>query len=183
MGPETGMTGTRRKRPLRPVVRAAGWAIALYACWMGMQAVHEAGHVLHAAASGGRVARVELPPLGFSRTDLSINPRPAFVAWGGAVWGVLLPLAVWGLCRVLCRRRGRSVARGLQFFAGFCLVANGAYLGVGWVDRVGDAGDLLRRGTPVWVLVAYSLVAVSGGLLLWHRLDAARGSGGAGGKE
>jgi hypothetical protein len=58
----------------------------------------------------------------------------------------------------------------LQLFAGFCLIANGVYLGVGWIDNAGDAGDLLRRGTPVWVLVGFGLLASGGGLYLWHRL-------------
>ena len=48
--------------------------------WLGMQAVHELGHVLGALASGGRVARVVLHPLTISRTDLVANPRPALVA-------------------------------------------------------------------------------------------------------
>ena len=34
--------------------------------WLGMQAVHEAGHVLHAWWSGGRVERLVLHPLTLS---------------------------------------------------------------------------------------------------------------------
>lgn len=62
-------------------------------------------------------------------------------------------------------------ARGwVQFWAGFCLIANGAYLGVGWTMRAGDAGDLLRHGTPVGVMVLFGAVAFSAGLALWHLL-------------
>ena len=57
-----------------------------------MMAVHEFGHVLHAWASGGVVAQVSLPLLSFSKTDLSQNPHPLFVAWGGAIWGCIIPL-------------------------------------------------------------------------------------------
>jgi hypothetical protein len=142
------------------------FAAALYPCWLGMMAVHEAGHVLHAWASGGVVAAVRVPPAGFSITELSSNPRPRFVAWGGPVWGSILPLAAWAVWRA-ARWRG---VRGAQFFAGFCLVANGAYLGVGAFTRAGDAGDLLKRGTPASVLVVVGGVAVSAGLYLWHRL-------------
>ena len=158
------------------IARWGLWATApvgLYASWLAMEAVHEAGHVLHAALSGGRVAHVELPWLGFSRTDLAVNPSPRFVAWGGPVWGAAAPLLVWLLWAAAFRRRGRweqISGRALQFFAGFCLVANGAYLGVGWMDRAGDAGDLIRRGTPVGVLILFGAVATGAGLWLWHRL-------------
>ena len=151
---------------MRRVARVLLWLTAAYASWLAMMAVHEAGHVLHAWATGGRVVRVELPLLGFSGTDVSPNPRPAVVAWGGAAWGCLLPLAAWAVCPRKARRAGITS----QLFAGFCLIANGVYLGVGWIDRVGDAGDLLRHGTPVWVLMAFGLIASGGGLYLWHRI-------------
>src|SRR4051794_16539235 len=153
----------------RWLFRPAALLAFAYACWLGMEAIHEAGHALHAAVSGGRVVRVDLPLAGFSRTDVSPNPHPAFVAWGGPLWGAALPLAAWAAAAALVPHGGR-VRRGVQFFAGFCLIANGAYLGAGWVDRVGDAGDLMRHGTPAWVLVAYGVVATGAGLFLWHRL-------------
>jgi len=148
-----------------------------YACWLGMEAAHEAGHALHAVVSGGRVARVDLPAAGFSRTDVSPNPHPAFVAWGGPVWGTALPAGAWAACAACARRGGRAarvIRQGAQVFAGFCLIANGAYLGVGWVDRVGDAGDLLRYGVPIWALAAYGIIATGAGLLLWHLLGTGR---------
>src|SRR6266852_2985807 len=92
--------------------------------WLGMQAVHEFGHVLGARLTGGRVAQVVLHPLTISRTDLSHNPRPLLVVWAGPAFGVLLPLALWGVAAGL-RLPGAFV---LRFFAGFCLLANGAYI-------------------------------------------------------
>jgi hypothetical protein len=151
---------------MKPVARVLLWLMAAYVAWLAMMAVHEAGHVLHAWVTGGRVVHVELPLLGFSRTDVSPNPRPAAVAWGGPLWGCLLPLAAW----TVCPRKAPRARATLQLFAGFCLIANGVYLGIGWIDRVGDAGDLLRRGTPVWVLVAFGLIASAAGLYLWHRI-------------
>lgn len=95
--------------------------------WLAMQVVHEFGHVIHAWASGGAVVRVYLHPLDISRTDLARNPHPLFVAWGGAIWGCVLPLGLFGLVRW----RWPAQAYLPAFFAGFCLIANGAYLAAG----------------------------------------------------
>src|SRR4051812_19626552 len=111
-------------------------------CWLGMMAVHESGHVLALWLTGGRAARVVLHPLTISRTDPAVNPRPLVVAWAGPVWGALAPLGVWLAVRA-ARLPGVYLWR---FFAGFCLIANGAYLGVGSFGRVGDAKDLLNHG-------------------------------------
>src|SRR2546423_121801 len=92
----------------------------LAASWLVMQALHELGHVLGAWASGGRVARVGPPPLAILRPDLAHNPPPLVVVWAGPVLGVLLPLLLWAGGR---RLPGAFV---LRFFAGFCLIANGA---------------------------------------------------------
>jgi hypothetical protein len=59
--------------------------------WLGMQVVHEAGHVLVAWAGGETVYRVVLHPLAISRTDTSHDRHPLLVVWGGPVLGVLLP--------------------------------------------------------------------------------------------
>lgn len=58
----------------------------------------------------------------------------------------------------------------LRFFAGFCLVANGAYLGAAFWMPVGDGFDLLRHGVPVWQPVLFGIIGVSLGLSLWHGL-------------
>ena len=134
--------------------------------WLAMMIVHEAGHVLHASLSGGTVERVALHPLEISRTDVFPNPHPHFVAWGGAVWGCVLPVAAW----LVAQRAALRTAPLLRFFAGFCLIANGAYLGAGVMWPVGDAADLLRSGTPRWLLGLYGAIAISLGLWIWHGL-------------
>lgn len=134
--------------------------------WLGMQAVHELGHVVAAWATGGSVTRVVLHPLAISRTDVAPNPAPLAVAWGGPIVGAAVPLLIMVIVR---RVRGNSPVRDCaEFFAGFCLIANGAYIGIGSIDGVGDAGDLLRHGAAVWELVVFGALSSIGGLLVWH---------------
>jgi hypothetical protein len=147
----------------------------LLGSWLGMQAVHEFGHVVGAWLTGGRVARVVLNPLTISRTDLAKNPHPLPVVWAGPLLGVGIPLVAWAAAGLL-HAPGWYV---LRFFAGFCLVANGGYLAAGSIDRVGDCGDLLRYGTPVWLLWLFGAVTVPAGIALWHRLGEHFGLGAA----
>ncbi len=116
--------------------------------WLGMQAVHESGHVLGAWLTGGRVARVILHPLTISRTNLAHNPNPLFVVWAGPIVGVVVPFSIWA-CAAAARLPGAFV---LRFFLGFCLLMNGIYIGVGSLDRVGDCGEMLRHGSEPWQL-------------------------------
>ncbi|HEX8200003.1 MAG TPA: hypothetical protein VF590_05915 [Isosphaeraceae bacterium] len=146
--------------------------------WLGMQAVHELGHVLMARAGGERVERVVLHPLAISRTDTTHAAHPLLVVWGGPVVGVLVPLVALGVAGGA--RLGWSYL--LRFFAGFCLIANGVYLGAGSFDGVGDAGDLLRFGAPRWSLILFGLASTPGGLALWHGLGPYFGLGPARGK-
>ena len=57
----------------------------------------------------------------------------------------------------------------LRFFAGFCLLANGLYIGIGSFDRIGDCGEMLRHGSELWQLWLFGAVTVPAGLCLWHR--------------
>jgi len=136
----------------------------LLASWLGMQAVRELGHVVGAMLTGGTVERVVLHPLTISRTDLAANPRPLLVVWAGPIIGVTLPLILWGAAATL----GVAEAFLLRFFAGFCLVANGLYIGAGSYDRVGDCGEMLRHGSPIWSLWLFGLLTVPAGFALWH---------------
>jgi hypothetical protein len=145
--------------------------------WLGMQAVHELGHVLGARLTGGRVERVVLHPLTISRTDLADNPRPLAVVWAGPILGITIPVVLWGMSAWF----GLPGAFILRFFAGFCLLANGLYIGVGSFDRIGDCGEMLRHGSEPWQLWLFGAATAPAGLLLWHRQGPCFGLGPASG--
>jgi hypothetical protein len=144
-------------------------AFSITASWLAMAALHEFGHVLNAWISGGHVTHVELPPRGLGHTQVSPNPHPQFVAWGGALWGSLL-----GSSSLIFFRRGELPRWSARFFAGVCLIANGFYLGlgafVGDPNGADDAHELLRHGALTWQLVLFGLAASGAGLALWHNL-------------
>lgn len=148
-------------------------ASTLLGSWLAMQAVHEAGHVLAALSTGGRIERVVLHPLVISRTDLAENPRPLVTVWAGPIVGIALPLLAWFAGRAM-RWSGAFL---LRFFAGFCLVANGLYIGVGSFWSIGDAGEMLRHGSPAWTLWLFGAAAASIGVWLWHGQGAHFGLG------
>jgi hypothetical protein len=135
----------------------------LLVCWFGMLAVHELGHVLAAWCSGAAVLRVVLLPI--SRTDLSNVEYPLSVYGAGAVIGTLLPVLLWWF--VHCVRW--KTAYLLRFFAGFCLVANGAYIGYDFsATGPTDAGLLIEYGLYRSFLILFGVLCVSCGLFLWH---------------
>jgi hypothetical protein len=145
-------------------------ASVLVISWLGMMAVHELGHVIGAVATHGHVTNVVLHPMAISRTDVQPNPNPAVVVWLGPIIGCLLPIGLL----LLIPFRMKILRHSATFFAGFCLVGNGAYIAVGSFDRVGDCGEMLRTGTPVWVMIAFGFVTIPAGLTLWHRLGSVR---------
>ena len=134
--------------------------------WLGMMIVHEAGHATVALITGGHVRRVVLPVVGFSRTDVFPNPRPLAVVWGGPVLGEILPLIAFSLAALL----RWPPAFLLRFFAGFCFVANGAYIGAASFHQEGDAYPMLLFGSRPWQLWIFGMISVVIGLWLWNGL-------------
>jgi hypothetical protein len=168
-------------RPLRLLLAA----MVIYASWLTMMAVHESGHALAAILSGGHVQRVVLPLLGFSRTDVDPNPSPRLEIWAGPVWGMVVPLCLWLGAGQFWRKARSATGDGsigphsgpyecghvaLSFFVGLCLIANGAYLAFGWTMTAGDAAELVKRGTPIWLLIAVGLPSLLGGFYIWHTI-------------
>jgi hypothetical protein len=155
-----------------PTFRAAAFIIAaLLLAWLLLQAVHELGHVLGAWLTRGTVVRVVLDPLTISRTDVDPNPQPLIVAWAGPIFGVLAPQVIWAAAA-----RWRLVWL-TRFFAGACLIANGLYLGVGSFAGIGDAGDIIKHGSPIWSLWLFGLATAPAGLWLWNGLGPKFGLG------
>jgi hypothetical protein len=70
----------------------------------------------------------------------------------------------------------------LRFFAGFCLIANGAYIAAGSFERVGDCGEMLRHGSPMWQLWLFGAITIPAGFWLWHRQGTGFGFGSANGE-
>jgi len=138
--------------------------------WLGMMVIHELGHVIGALLTGGNVQSVVLHPFRISRTDVSPNPRPLIVVWSGPVLGCLLPV----LMSRFVPRRNTLVRGAAVFFAGFCLVGNGAYIGLGAFNAVGDCRVMLQYGSPFWLLVSFGSVMILAGLIVWHRLGSVR---------
>lgn len=136
-------------------------------CWIAMMSIHELGHVIGAVVSGGKVQCVVLHPLSISRTDVAPNPHPGVVVWSGPILGCVLPLLLWTF---FFQKRQTVVATIVRFYCGFCLIANGAYIGVGSFDQVGDCKQMLQSGSPPWTLILFGLVTVPCGFAIWHRL-------------
>jgi len=148
-------------------------------CWLAMQVVHEAGHVTVALLTHAEVIKVGLHPLVMSHTDVGENPHPLAVVWGGPALGSALPLLVF-LVLAVVRAPGVYMYR---FFAGFCLIANGVYIGVGrFIADGADPWMMTENGSPRWVLVMFGLITFPLGLYLWHRQGKHFGLGEAKGK-
>ena len=141
--------------------------------WLAMQAVHELGHVLGALAGGGVVEKVVLHPFTISRTDVFPNPRPLLEVWAGPVVGAVLPLLAFLVASAIS-------SAGLylfRFFAGFCLIANGVYIGGGSFQGLADAGVMLLHGSSQWHLLLFGALTAPLGLYLWNGLGPAFGLG------
>lgn len=138
-------------------------------CWLLMLALHESGHVLAGSLAGARLDTVHLPLVGISRTGFSVNPHPLSVAWAGPVCACALPLAAFGGARCFV---GKNRLYLLAWFAGFCLIANGAYLLGGAILTGGgdDGGVILQQGGARWQLIVFGVVAGGAGLRLWNGL-------------
>ncbi|TWT31395.1 hypothetical protein [Blastopirellula retiformator] len=133
-------------------------------CWLWMQIIHELGHAAATWLIGGQVELVYLVPWEISRTDFHAPQHELPIIWAGPIFGAMAPLIVW-----LAMRLGKSKHEPLAaFFAGFCLIANGAYLGAAIRSPVGDAAEILKQGGAVWQLAAFGGVCVPLGLWLWN---------------
>jgi uncharacterized membrane protein YidH (DUF202 family) len=141
--------------------------------WLGFMVVHEFGHILVGWTTGASLSHVTLHPLQISWSTFAPNPHPQLVAWGGPVLGSLLPLGLIAIVRAF-----RAIETYLfQFFAGFCLIANGVYMLIDAFDRGGDAGTLLSHGASAWQIILFGLITAPLGFWCWHGLGSHFGLG------
>jgi len=148
-------------------------ASLVWISWLGMMLVHESGHALAAVCTGGHVQRLVWHPLVLSRTDVQPNPSPLIVVWGGPIIGSVVPL-LFVCAAIACRWR---IAYMFVFFAGFCALANGVYIGACFVAPVGDAHEMLRLGSPRWLLVVFGLITTVLGVRFLDRASSRLGFG------
>jgi hypothetical protein len=144
--------------------------------WLAMLALHELGHVLMGWLTGARGPTVVLPLFGISRTEFAHNPHPLAVAWGGALFGCLLPMALFAAARCFATKQNVFL---LAWLTGFCLIANGGYL-LGGVILTGSGDDgsvILQHGGLRWQLLTFGVMAIAGGLCLWNGLGPSFGLG------
>jgi hypothetical protein len=134
--------------------------------WLGFMVVHEFGHILFARLTGGSVSYVNLHPLRISWSAFAPNPHPQFTAWGGPVLGASIPLILFAIAR-FARAPGLYL---FQFFAGFCLVANGLYIFIDAFVRDGDSATLLHNGAVLCELLVFAALAAPIGFWLWNGL-------------
>ncbi|MEX1041873.1 MAG: hypothetical protein WDZ51_14635 [Pirellulaceae bacterium] len=145
-------------------MRYLKFTLALILCWWPFMVVHELGHIVSGALSGATIDAVELRPWRLSHTMLSGSRWPLADVWAGPIVGCLLPLLL------LAFPLGKAQVAA-AFFAGFCLIANGAYIGLGWIGPYGDTAELFRHGAAIWQMILFGIVCFAGGILIWYRLD------------
>ena len=141
------------------------WVVTVVFSWYGMMVIHESGHCLGAWITGAKIESVEIPLAGFSRTDFSGGNTLAVTA-AGPLLGAILPMTLLLILRAVKNR----IKNAIMFFVGFCLLANGVYLGLGAFLRAGDCRQLIQQGVPIWQLIVFGLVSSGAGLFVWHRM-------------
>ena len=115
--------------------------------------VHECGHMLSAILGGASIIDVELRPWKLSHTLIADSDHQIMDAWMGPIFGAVFPALLF---LMLKQTRLKTI---LGFFAGFCLVGNGVYIGIGWLGPYGDAEVMVQLGVPVAIMITFGLVA------------------------
>lgn len=136
----------------RPIIR---FLLLILCSWPAMTFTHEIGHVVCGYLGGGELQSLDLLPWHLPHSIFDPDPRPLLTLWGGPIMGVAFPLLLaWWL---------RSEA--MWFIANFCVLANGAYLAVGWTSSGSylDTVRLLDLGAHPLVIGVYCVLTIGFG--------------------
>lgn len=141
----------------------AKFIITLLLSWFPFMCVHELGHILSAKINHGTIEEVKLIPWEFSHTIINNSHHPLMDVWAGPIVGCFLPLVIW-----LLTRNKNTIRFYTGSFAGFCFLANGLYIGLGWIDKVGDTGDIIRNNGNIASMVIFGFIACVSAFMMWH---------------
>ena len=114
----------------------------LLGSWLGMQAVHELGHVLGAWATGAEVRRVVLSPTTISRTDVVNNAAAVDCCVGRPRCWCRVAIAALGACTI-------GAASGRVSSAILCRLLPDCEWTLYWVGLIRTHWRL-RRIAPAW---------------------------------
>ena len=125
--------------------------------WSLMLLFHEGGHLLGGFLSGAKLQDYDLVPWRLPYSIHSPDPHPLITLWSGPILGVLFP---WMLYRV---KKGELTDTVFSF----CLLANGAYLLIGWIQEGTqlDTHRLLESGTSPFLILLYSCLTIIPGYI------------------
>ena len=135
--------------------------ILLVVSWFVMIYTHELGHIVGGYFSGGRLQSADLLPWHLPYSIFDPDPFPLITLWSGLLMGVLAPLAI----AVIVHRPS------MWFIANFCMLANGAYIGLGWFskDRFLDTPQLLAHGSHAGWIAVYCMLTIGLGYIGFRR--------------
>ena len=145
---------------MRPVTKIL---IGVPLFWYPISLVHELGHYVSAKIGGGTGVEIVWRHYVFSETIRTGSRWPLLDAWMGPVIGIIIPLVM------AFTLRKTKLAEWVVWFASIACIANGLYIGIGWMDVGGDPSDMIAQGCPLIVLIGFGLGSFSTGLILLMR--------------
>lgn len=158
LGPSEGGTtneATLVKRYSRLIKRISFFTFLIVVSWCVMALSHEMGHIVCGWLCGAKLIDADLLPWHMPYSFFEPDPTPLVTLWGGPVLGVLVPVIV-----AACVRKPIG-----WFVAHFCLLANGAYIAVGWFtgEQHLDTTKLLDHGAFQISIVTYCVLTIGFG--------------------
>lgn len=135
--------------------------VLLAISWSVMTFLHESGHIVAGWYAGGRLVEADLFPWKLPYSLFEPDPQPLLRLWGGPILGSLIPIAFGVIVR----------NHSVWFVSYFCLLANGVYLALAWIDgsKWLDTPELLEHGAPRWSILLFCALTISFGYLGFRR--------------